>query len=112
MNMCFFIGNLTRDPEQFETNGGKVGTNFDIAVNHNDSVLYLRCTAWGSLGAVCAEHLAKGKKVAVTGPVDVHAYLTRENEPAASLNIPFLEKVEFLSPKEQQPEKKKTYYRK
>lgn len=111
MNMGFFIGNLTRDPEQFETNNGKIGTNFDIAVNNNDAVLYIHCTAWGPLGVVCAEHLAKGKKVAVTGPVEIHAYLNRDNEPAATLNIPFLEKVEFLSPKEKEPEKKKTYYK-
>lgn len=105
MNKAFFIGNLTRDPEQFETNNNKVGTNFDIAVNmRDDKVIYVRCTAWGALGEHCAEYLAKGRKVGVFGSVEAHAYITNDGEAAASLQIPFVENVEFCTPKEKKPE--------
>lgn len=100
MNKAFFIGNLTRDPEQFETKNGKVGTNFDIAVNMYDKTIYVRCTAWGALGENCAEYLAKGRKAAVFGAVETHAYITNDGDAAASLQIPFVENVEFCTPKE------------
>jgi single-strand DNA-binding protein len=69
------IGNLGTDPQQREARDQKV-TNFPVAVNErwtdNDGerkerTIWYRVAAWGRLGEICAEHLAKGRKVYVEG---------------------------------------------
>ena len=54
---------------------------------------------WRGLADVCAQYLAKGRKVAVVGPVSASAYIGNDGNAHASLEIT-AEDVEFLTPKQ------------
>ena len=104
LNKLTIIGNLTRDPETRTTQDGKIVCGFTVAVNRrqkdpqgNSIADFFRISAWGKLGENCQKYLTKGKKVAVIGQVSVHAYLNKDNQAAATLEV-FAEDVEFLSP--------------
>ena len=111
MNKIFIIGNLTRDPEQGKTPDGVTWTRFSLAVRkryHKEGEPdsdFVRVTAWRALGESCARYLAKGRKAAVTGTAEVHAWLSRDGDPRGQLEIT-ADDVEFLSPRSQtdQPE--------
>ena len=102
MNQLIIIGNLTADPELRTTQTGVNVCTFTVAVNRRfgqqNETDFFRVSAWRKTGEMCAKYLAKGRKVAVTGPVTARAY-TANNEPRASLEMT-AEDVEFLSPRE------------
>lgn len=75
MHKTVLIGRLGGDPELREANGQRVA-NFPVAVNEywkdadgnrQQRTVWYRVAAWGRLGEVCAEHLAKGRQVYVEG---------------------------------------------
>lgn len=100
MDMTTIIGNLTSDPEiKMIPNGNKVCT-FGVAVNSRRGgdapAKFYRVSAWNKLGELCAEYLAKGRKVCVVGEVSTHAYNNSQGEAMASLDL-MANSVEFLS---------------
>lgn len=108
MNKLTIIGNITKDPELRTTQAGKTVCNFTVAVNRRQKkdqssdhpeADFFRVAAWGALGESCAKFLAKGRKVCVIGSVQVSTYTAQDGTTRASLDIPFAEDVEFLSPK-------------
>lgn len=100
MNRLTVIGNLTRDPETRTTQAGKNVCTFSVAVNRRgEGVDYFRVNAWGKTGEVCQKYLAKGRKVAVVGPVAVSSYTTQDGQTRADMNV-MAQDVEFLTPKE------------
>lgn len=80
LNVCTFIGNLTRDPEIRQTQSGIKCANFSIAVNRRrtqDGVQnadFLNIVAWRSLADFCAQWLHKGSKVAVMAHCQTRNY--------------------------------------
>lgn len=103
MNRLTIIGNLTRDPETKNTQDGKTVCVFTVAVNRykrdesgNTQADFFRVSAWDKLGDNCQRFLTKGKKVAVVGPVSVHAYTAQDGSARASLEVRAND-VEFLS---------------
>lgn len=103
MNKLTIIGNVCHAPELRTTQAGHDVCSFDVAVNSrrgDKSVTYIRCSAWNKLAGVCQQYLAKGKKVCVIGEVSARAFLGKDGQPRASLELS-AEDVEFLSPKEQ-----------
>ena len=84
-------GNLTSDPElRFTPSGSGVAT-FTVAstprVLDRDSgkwrdgePLFLRCSAWRSLGENVAECLTRGTRVVVTGRLKQRSFETKEGE--------------------------------
>lgn len=105
MNKCFFIGNLTRDPELRTIPSGDSVCSFTIAVNRNrrsnaeagqPDADFIRVTAWRQLGENCAKFLAKGRKVCVVGPISVRTYQANDGTTRASLEVQ-ADNVEFLS---------------
>ena len=112
MNRLTIIGNLTRDPESRTTNDGTYVCNFTVAVNRRKTnnnqqpeADFFKGAAWRQLGENCQKYLAKGRKAAVTGSADVYAWLSRNGDPRAQIEIT-ADDVEFLSPRSQgdQPE--------
>jgi single-strand DNA-binding protein len=77
LNHCSFIGRLGRDPETRYLPNGDAVTNFSIAVGEswknketgeiNESVEWVRVTAWRKLGEICGEYLKKGAQVYISG---------------------------------------------
>ena len=108
MNKLFIIGNLTRDPELRSTPNGIAVCNFTVAVNRRRSAGaeasqqpeadFFRVTAWRQLGENCNRYLAKGRKVAVVGSVQVSTYTAQDGTTRASLDV-MADDVEFLSPR-------------
>ena len=101
MNNLTIIGNLTRDPETRTTSTGKDVCSFTVAVNRrgkDTEADYFRVSAWDKLADNCQRYLAKGRKVAVTGPVSIGTYDGKDGKTHANLEITARD-VEFLTPK-------------
>ena len=103
MNKLTIIGNLTRDPESRTTATGSTVCSFTVAVNRRRSqnsnqpeADFFRVSAWNAVGENCQRYLAKGRKVAVEGPVMANAYSAHDGSPMASLEVTAND-VEFLS---------------
>lgn len=106
MNKCFIIGNLTADPESRTTQSGKRVVSFTVAVNKKkndgtDAADFFRVSAWEKLGDVCAQYLAKGRKVSVIGEIHAGSYTNSKGEAVGTLELT-AQDVEFLSPKDQE----------
>ena len=93
MNKLTIIGNLTRDPELRTTSTGVNVCSFTVAVNRRQrsqgaegqpEADFFRVSAWRQLGEICQKYLAKGRKVAVVGPVTVRSYTAAPAQPAAA----------------------------
>ena len=99
MNKIIIIGNLTGDPAIRTTRDGISVCDFTVAVNGHrkeDPAQFFRVSAWRQLGETCHKHLAKGRKVCVTGVVSAHTYQGNDGSTRVSLDIQANE-VEFLS---------------
>lgn len=76
INQVILMGNLTRDPELRTTPNGQSVCSFGLAVNRSfqgsdgnqqDAVDYFDITAWGKLGELVNQYLAKGRKCLIMG---------------------------------------------
>lgn len=112
MNKLTIIGNLTKDPELRTTTNGTSVCSFTVAVNRKGNrqngqpeADYFNVTAWRERGETCAKYLAKGRKVAVTGPVSVRVWESNGKH-GANMEVT-ADEVEFLSPRESQPQEEK-----
>lgn len=108
MNKVMITGNLTRDPESRVTQGDRAVCNFTVAVNRftrsgHPEADYFRVAVWDEQGKACQRYLAKGRKVLVNGRVTASAYIDREGNARAQLEVTAQE-VEFLSPRGSEPE--------
>ncbi|MBI5754945.1 single-stranded DNA-binding protein [Candidatus Peregrinibacteria bacterium] len=81
LNRAQVIGNLTRDPEIRQTQGGKTVASFGVATNFSwtdqsgqrqDKVEFHNIVAWGKLADICGQYLKKGGKVYVEGRLQTH----------------------------------------
>ncbi len=105
MNKVFLIGNLTRDPELTETNGGIKICRFAIAVNRNYSgsdgerkTDFFNCVAWRNLAETVARYTKKGIKVAVSGSIELRNYEDSQGIKRTGVDI-VAQDVEFLTPR-------------
>ena len=104
MNKLTIIGNLTKEPELRTTTNGVNVCSFTVAVNRKKKIEgqpeadFFRVSAWRGLADLCANYLAKGKKVCVIGTVGVRTY--ESNGKAGAILEVTADEVEFLSPKE------------
>ena len=110
MDRIEFIGNLTRDPELRTTQAGINVCSFSVAVNkpltkaqrdagQQAQAKYYRVSAWRERADSCSKYLAKGRKVYVSGTVDVSTYTGNDGVVHATLEVTANE-VEFLSPRD------------
>jgi single-strand DNA-binding protein len=110
MHKTTLIGNLGTDPQQREV-GDQTVTNFTMAINERwtdtggerkERTIWYRVAAWGRLGEICAEHLAKGRKVYVEGRLVAdeetggpRAWTREDGGPGAAFELR-AERIEFL----------------
>ncbi len=106
MNKVFLIGNLTRDPELTETASGVPVCHFSIAVNRGYASQdgerqtdFFNCTAWRAMAETIARYTKKGKKVAVSGSIQLRNYEDNQGAKRTAVDI-IAQDVEFLSPRE------------
>ncbi|MDO8513795.1 MAG: single-stranded DNA-binding protein [bacterium] len=83
LNRATVIGNLTRDPELRYTPNGQAVASFAIATNRRwknqsgemqDEVQYHEIVAWGKLGEIANQTLAKGKKAYIEGRIQTRSW--------------------------------------
>ncbi len=76
LNRAQVIGNLTREPELKQTQGGQSVCTFGIATNRSwkdasgqkrEEVEFHNIVVWGKLAEICGEYLKKGTKVYIDG---------------------------------------------
>ena len=105
MNKLTIIGNLTRDPETRTVSTGNTVCSFTVAVNrrrasqnaNQPEADFFRVSAWDKLGDNCQRYLAKGRKVAVVGPVSVTSYEPKDGSGTRFTLEVRADDVEFLS---------------
>ncbi|MBP3704739.1 MAG: single-stranded DNA-binding protein [Candidatus Ventricola sp.] len=104
MNKVYLIGNLTRDPEMRSTSAGIPVCNFSIAVNRRfknaqtgqQETDFFNIVAWRQLAELCGRYLAKGRKVAVCGSIQIRSYEAQDGTKRTAVDI-VADDVEFLS---------------
>lgn len=100
MNSTTITGNLTRDPEARTTPNGVNVTEITVAVNErhgqNQTTTFFRVSCWRGLGETVQKYLKKGAKVLVTGPVSCRAWIGKDNQAHAQMEIT-ADQLEFLS---------------
>jgi single-strand DNA-binding protein len=99
------IGRLGRDPEMRYTPQGTAVTSFSVATDRSwtdqsgqrqDRTTWFRVSAWGKLGEICNQYLAKGRQVMVEGELqEPKPYQARDGEWRASLDLRAVN-VQFL----------------
>jgi single-strand DNA-binding protein len=104
MKKISIIGNVTRDAEIKQFDGGRSVINFDVAVNERykdkngqkiEHTSFIRCAMWRD-NADIAQHILKGKKLYVEGTPEVEAYIsTKDNKAIGVLKIN-VRQIEFL----------------
>ena len=73
MNTTTAIGRLVAEPEMHFTAGGTPVTNMRIAIprpGNAGGAVFIDVVCWEKLAEACAEHLGKGRQVAVAGRLD------------------------------------------
>lgn len=83
INQVILMGNLTRDPELRTTPSGQSVCSFSLAVNRTwqgqdgqaqEAVDYFDVTAWGKLGELVNQYMAKGRKCLVQGRLSFRSW--------------------------------------
>lgn len=103
-NQAIVMGNLTRDPELRSTPGGQQVASFSVATNRTwmdgsgerkEAVEYHEIVAWGKLGELAAQYLAKGRKVMVVGRLQTQSWekdgVKRQRTEIVASDINFLD---------------------
>lgn len=81
------IGNLTRDPESKQTNGGEV-CKFSVAVNeYKDETEFFNCVAFGKTAGVASQYLKKGKSVYVEGRLKTNKWTDKEGNERKTIDV-------------------------
>ena len=93
MNKVFLIGNLTRDPEVSTTASGIAMCRFTIAVNRrfskddNNNTDFFNVVAWRGVAESCGKVLSKGRKVAVSGSIQIRNYEAQDGTRRQAVDV-------------------------
>lgn len=103
MNVCHLIGNLANDPEVRTTQSGLCTCNFRLAVQRRfkgadgqRETDFINIVAWRQTAELCAKYLAKGRKVAVTGSLQMRSYQAQDGQKRTVAEV-IADNVEFLT---------------
>src|SRR5580704_154785 len=116
-NQAIIMGNLTRDPELRSTPSGQQVASFAVATNRTwmdgsgerkEAVEYHEVVAWGKLGELASQYLAKGRKVMVVGRLQTQSWekdgVKRSRTEIVASDINFLDRPgEGAAPSEAKP---------
>jgi len=105
LNRIVLIGRLTRDPELRYTQNGVAVASFTLAVNRNyknaqgeTEADFIDIVVWRGQAEICANHLNKGRLVAVEGRLQIRSYETSEGQKRKVAEV-VAETVRFLEKK-------------
>ena len=105
INRVSISGNLTRDPELRQTQGGMAILNIGVAVNDRrknqqtgeweDVPNFVDCVMFGSRAEKLAQYLAKGTKVAIDGKLRYSSW-EKDGARRSKLEV-IVDEIEFMS---------------
>ena len=96
VNKVILVGRLGADPEVRYTNTGTPVANFNIATSTNftdksgektERTEWHRIVAFGKLGEICGEYLAKGKQVYIEGRLQTRDWEDRDGNKRKTTEI-------------------------
>lgn len=114
INKATITGNLTRDPELRQTQGGTSVLTIGVAVNDRrknqqtgeweDYPNYIDCTIFGNRATGVAPHLQKGMKVAIEGKLNQSRWQAEDGTNRSKIEI-IVDEIEFMAKRDgsQQP---------
>lgn len=109
-NVCkiILIGNLTREPELKYAASGTAVCSFGMAMNHKygerEEVCFLDVTAFGKLGELASEYLAKGRQAYVEGRLRHNTWESQDGQ-KHSKHVVIAETIQFLGARDAAPAK-------
>lgn len=112
INKVVVSGNLTRDAELRQTQGGTAVANFGVAVNERrknqqtgdweDYPHFVDCILWGKRAEAIAQYLTKGTKVCVEGSLSYSSWEDRNGGGKRSKLEVKVGEIEFMSSRQGQ----------
>lgn len=109
INSATISGNLTRDPELRQTQGGSSILNFSVAVNDRrqnqqtgeweDYPNFIDCVMFGARAQAVSQYLAKGSKVAVQGKLHYSSW-EKDGQKRSKIEV-VVSELEFMSRSQQ-----------
>ena len=96
LNKVILIGNLTRDPELRYTPAGTAVCTLGLATNRSwttqngdikEETEFHRIVAWNKLAELCAQLLAKGRKIYVEGRLATHSWTGQDGNQRSTTEI-------------------------
>ncbi len=99
MNVVTLIGNLATEIELKEVGEGRQVASFVLAVDRpgSEAADFVRVSVWNRQAEVCAQYLAKGKRVGVEGRLRSRSWEDAEGKRRGAVEV-VANRVEFLSP--------------
>lgn len=100
LNRIILIGRLVADPNLRYTQSGIAVTTFTLAVNRqfgDNEADFIDIVVWRKQAEICANHLAKGRLVAVEGRLQIRSYddqngIRRKASEVIADNVRFLDR--------------------
>ena len=114
INKATITGNITRDPELRQTQGGTSVLTIGVAVNDRrknqqtgeweDYPNFIDCTIFGNRATGVAPHLEKGMKVAIEGKLNQSRWQADDGTNRSKIGI-IVDEIEFMAKRDgsQQP---------
>lgn len=106
INKATITGNITRDPELRQTQGGTSVLTIGVAVNDRrknqqtgeweDYPNFIDCTIFGNRATGVAPHLEKGMKVAIEGKLNQSRWQAEDGANRSKIEI-IVDEIEFMS---------------
>jgi len=112
LNKCFFIGNLTRDPEVKYMTSGETVTNVSIACNEQwknkagekqESVEFVNLVFYKKLAEIAGKYCRKGASIHVEGKMKTRKWQTKEGQDRYSTEI-IVDQMQMLGGKREASE--------
>lgn len=101
LNVCVLIGRLVESPSIRYTPQGVPVSNFTLAVdrprqqNGEKAADFIDVVVWRGLAETCANHLSKGRLVAVSGRIQTRTWEDRKGNRRKAVEV-VAEQVRFL----------------
>ncbi len=101
MNTIQLIGRLTQDPELRSTEGGMAKTTLRLAIprrmkdGKEQAPVYVDVVTFAKQAEAVAKHLAKGRRVAVTGRLEYREWKAQDGSPHSRHEV-IADSVSFL----------------
>ena len=105
MNVTMIIGNVTKDPDFVQLQNGAAKASFVLAVQRRYTNAqgvreadFIPCVAWREKAEFVHKYVVKGKKLAITGSLQVRGYEAQDGSKRSIAEV-VIDDLEFVAPK-------------